>query len=69
MRFSALLLTASTLLAQDWLHFQGNVEGHRYSPLKQITKANAGKLKLAWAMQLNRTDKFETSPIVRGGIM
>ena len=73
MRFAALFLTASALLAQtnsgDWLHFQGNVEGHRHSPLKQITKANAGKLKLAWAMQLDRTDKFEASPIVRGGIM
>jgi alcohol dehydrogenase (cytochrome c) len=70
---SLLILMASVGLAQtpggDWLHFQGNVEGHRYSPLKQIHKGNAAKLKLAWTMQIPKTDKFEASPIARNGIL
>jgi alcohol dehydrogenase (cytochrome c) len=70
---SLLLLSATLMYAQtpgaDWLHFQGNVQGHRYSPLKQINKTNAVKLKPAWTFQLDKTDKFEASPIARNGIL
>lgn len=68
-----LLLTASLAFAQtpgaDWLHFQGNVQGHRYSPLTQINKSNVARLKPAWTFQIPKTDKFEASPIVRDGII
>ena len=31
-----------------WETYGGHVSGDRYSPLTQITKANVGRLKLAW---------------------
>jgi alcohol dehydrogenase (cytochrome c) len=69
----SLLLLAGILFAQDkpgnWLHYQGNVQGHRHSDLTQITPANAAKLKPSWVYQIDKLDKFEASPIVRDGIM
>ncbi|MGH9673006.1 MAG: PQQ-binding-like beta-propeller repeat protein, partial [Bryobacteraceae bacterium] len=53
----------------NWLTFSGNTLGHRHSPLKQIHKANAGALKPVWIYQIDKTDKFETSPIVVDGVM
>ncbi len=69
---SLILLTAALVQAQtsgDWVHFQGNVQGHRHSPLKQINKTNAARLKPAWTFQLDKTDKFEASPIAHNGIL
>jgi alcohol dehydrogenase (cytochrome c) len=72
-KFFFLALTSLCLNAQtvpgNWLHYQGNQEGHRFSPLTQITPANAAKLRPAWAYQIDKLDKFEASPIVRDGIM
>jgi alcohol dehydrogenase (cytochrome c) len=53
----------------DWLHFQGNPQGHRYSPLKTINKTNVSRLKPVWTFQLDKTDKFEASPIAQNGIL
>lgn len=53
----------------SWLTYSGNYAGHRYSPLKQIDRANVGKLKLAWMYQTNDLNQFEASPIVAGGLM
>ena len=36
----------------DWLMHMGNLKGHRYSSLTQISKANVGTLKLAWKVDL-----------------
>ncbi len=53
----------------NWLTYSGNYQGHRYSPLSQITPENAGQLKPAWIYQVRSTHKFETSPIVVSSIM
>jgi alcohol dehydrogenase (cytochrome c) len=53
----------------DWTTFSGNTLGHRFSTLKQIDKSNAARLKPLWVYQIDKTDKFEASPIVRDGIM
>jgi len=36
--------------ATDWPMFSHDLSATRYSPLKQINAANAGKLQLAWRM-------------------
>ena len=68
-----LLVTAAGLLcgqnAGNWLTYSGNDAGHRYSSLNQITKGNVAKLRPLWVYQIDKTDKFEASPIVRDGIM
>ena len=53
----------------NWLTYSGNYEGHRYSSLKQITRENVAELKPLWVYQIDRRDKFETSPIVVDGVM
>jgi alcohol dehydrogenase (cytochrome c) len=70
-RAFALGLLSLAALAQggDWLHYQGSLNGARYSDLNQITKQNAAKLQPLWVYQIDKTDKFEASPIVRGGTM
>lgn len=52
----------------NWLTYSGNLQGHRFSPLDQLTPANVANLKVKWALQLP-DDGSETSPIVLGDIM
>lgn len=77
MRSCALLFFASTLAAQvpyerilnsdrepgNWLTYSRNYQGHRFSPLDQITGANVGGLKVKWAYQFPDR-RTEVSPIV-----
>src|ERR1700675_428525 len=59
----------ATVEPGNWLTYSGNYQGHRFSPLKHITPANASKLKLAWVYQINGRGRFETSPLVVDGVM
>src|SRR4051812_49592242 len=52
----------------NWLTYSGNFQGHRYSPLTQITPANVKDLKVQWVYQFSTT-RNETSPIVIDGIV
>ena len=44
----------------NWLTYSGNYQGHRYSPLSQITTANVGDLRVKWAYQMD--SRSEVSP-------
>jgi alcohol dehydrogenase (cytochrome c) len=52
----------------SWLTYSGNYQGHRYSPLRDLTPANVVDLRVKWTYQfpLART---EVSPIVADGVM
>ena len=52
----------------NWLTYSGNLQGHRYSPLAEITPANAAGLKVKWAYQMP-TGRTQVSPIVADGVM
>ncbi|MEO8225765.1 MAG: PQQ-binding-like beta-propeller repeat protein [Gammaproteobacteria bacterium] len=55
---------------EDWLTYAGDLTAHRHSALTQINKANAGKLKVAWAAQLRSSTKpLSATPIVADGLM
>ncbi len=43
---------ATTEASGDWLHFGNDQGGSHFSPLTQIDKNNAGKLKMAWQVPL-----------------
>ncbi len=52
----------------------GNLKGHRYSSLTQISKANVGTLKLAWKVDLGycttnnaACGSFEANAVIAGG--
>jgi alcohol dehydrogenase (cytochrome c) len=66
-------LTSERLLnASDepgsWLTYSGNYAGWRYSPLTQITRDNAHRLRLQWVHQM-RYNQVETTPLVVDGVM
>jgi alcohol dehydrogenase (cytochrome c) len=58
---------------QNWLTYSGNLAGHRYTPLTQITPGNVKNLELQWVFQTRRpgeaAEKFEATPLVVDGVM
>ena len=51
----------------DWLTYNRNLAGDRFSPLRQITVGNAGELRLKCLLQLGELGSFEASPVVYDG--
>ena len=52
-----------------WLTYSGDYTGRRFSPLTQVTPANAGRLAPQWTFQNGVVNKFEAVPIVIDGVM
>ncbi|MGD8384929.1 MAG: PQQ-binding-like beta-propeller repeat protein [Lysobacterales bacterium] len=52
----------------DWLSWRRTLDGQGFSPLKQVTRENVGKLKLAWVIAM-RDGSNQTTPLVHEGIM
>lgn len=61
------LLAATT--GRDWLMHTHDYSGTRYSPLTQITSANAHQLRAVCAYQVGETGNFQTGPVVDRGTM
>jgi PQQ-dependent dehydrogenase (methanol/ethanol family) len=53
----------------DWLIHNHDYSGGRYSPLAQVTVANAPRLAPVCIFQVGETDNFQTNPIVYNGRM
>ena len=84
MRRLLVFLPAMLCLAQhrdlpgDWPNYGNDAGGTRFSPLKQIDRANVGNLKVAWtyhtgaltpASALNSQAAFEATPIMVDGTL
>lgn len=54
---------------QDWPVYGGQVAGIHYSPLRQINRGNAGKLRVAWEFDTGETGGLQTSPIIVGRVL
>ena len=52
----------------DWLTYNGNDSGNRYSPLKQIDTSNISALKLKWVFPLSYFG-LETTPLAAEGVL
>ena len=52
----------------SWLTYSGNLQGQRFSPLKELTPENVVGLKVRWAYQFPESGN-EVSPIVADGVM
>jgi len=52
-----------------WLTYSGDYTGQRFSPLTQITPANAGQLSPHWTFQTGVVNKFEATPLVVDGTL
>lgn len=53
----------------NWLTYNRDLMGQRFSPLKQITSANASQLEVKCAFQLGEVGSFQTGPVVFEGMM
>jgi alcohol dehydrogenase (cytochrome c) len=53
----------------NWLTYSRTYNGQRFTPLDQITAANAAHLQAAWTYQTQQPGKFSTSPIVIDGVL
>src|SRR5207247_7457743 len=52
----------------DWPSHDHDAGGQRFSPLKQVTPANAGKLTLAWTFD-TRVSGLQTTPLAINGML
>ncbi len=52
----------------DWLTYNGNESGNRYSPLKEINTANVSSLKLKWIFPISYFG-LEVTPLAADGVL
>lgn len=52
----------------DWLSYNGNLSGNRYSPLKQIDTTNVRRLGVKWMFPIDHFG-LEVTPLVADGVM
>ena len=55
--------------SSDWLYYGRALDNQRFSPLAQVNTDNAAQLELAWRFNTGKIGSFQTSPIVRDGVM
>jgi alcohol dehydrogenase (cytochrome c) len=55
--------------AADWVSYNGDYTGRRYSALNQITPANVATLRAAWVFHAPSSDSLEVTPVVFRGVM
>ena len=55
--------------AGDWPLYGRTFDNQRFSPLSRINTGNVQRLRLAWRFNTGKFGSFQTSPIVRDGIM
>src|SRR5579864_9062499 len=64
---------AEDLLTQpvsaNWISYNGDYSGRRYSALNGINATNVGQLRAQWGFHAQNTNRLETTPLVVNGIM
>jgi alcohol dehydrogenase (cytochrome c) len=53
----------------EWVHGNGNIDGTRFSTLTQITRSNAGNLKVKWIAALGGKTDAQATPIFHDGVL
>jgi alcohol dehydrogenase (cytochrome c) len=54
---------------KNWLSYNGDYTGRRYSDLDQINTSNVGKLRAQWVFHAPNSDSLEVTPVVVDGLM
>jgi alcohol dehydrogenase (cytochrome c) len=55
--------------AANWISYNGDYSGRRYSSLSQINSANVGQLRTAWVFHSHDSSRLEVTPVVVNGLM
>jgi hypothetical protein len=53
----------------DWLTYNGDLRGNRYTALTQINKDTVGRLAPAWLFSVPDAGQLQVTPVVADGIM
>ena len=58
-----------SLAAANWLSYNGDYSGHRYTALREVDRSNVGRLRAQWVFHAHRADDMEVTPVVVNGVM
>jgi alcohol dehydrogenase (cytochrome c) len=56
-------------VAANWISYNGDYSGRRYSSLSQITAATLPQLQAQWVFHVPNTNRLENTPVVVNGMM
>lgn len=56
-------------VTDNWVSYNGDLRGRRFSSLTQITPANAGRLAAQWVFHPRSVSPLEVTPVVVAGVM
>ncbi len=63
-------ITSAGSKTDEWLTYSGSLDGHRYTPLNQITSVNVSQLRIQWVRQFDTPlPGIEATPIVTNGVI
>ena len=63
-------LHAPNTSPEKWLTYSGSLDGHRYTPLSEISPGNVSELRLRWTRPFETSDKtIEATPLVAAGVI
>ena len=60
---------ATARAGANWLSYNGDYTGQRYSSLSEITPENVGRLQAQWVFHAANSSSLETTPVVVDGLM
>src|SRR6201993_3062721 len=60
---------ASVPVSANWLSYNGDYTGRRYSDLREIDVNNVGQLRAQWVFHVPNSNHLEVTPVVVDGIM
>jgi alcohol dehydrogenase (cytochrome c) len=53
----------------NWLSYNGDFSGRRFSSLSQITPSNVEQMRTQWVFHARTSDRLEVTPVVANGVM
>jgi alcohol dehydrogenase (cytochrome c) len=53
----------------NWISYNGDYSGRRYSSLSQINPSNVGQLRAEWVFHARNSSRLEVTPVVVNGLM
>ncbi len=56
-------------VAANWISYNGDYSGRRYSALSEVAPANVARLQAQWVFHANNTNWLENTPVVVNGMM
>jgi alcohol dehydrogenase (cytochrome c) len=59
----------SAPVSANWLSYNGDYTGQRYSALREINVSNVSQLRAQWAFHVPNSNRLEVTPVVVDGIM